>query len=135
MEYRETYGHTSSTAGEPPNFANCAALVTPREDWTRARQCPNKAKFDLDENGNPTTCSRHRDKQALADSQPRLLIEAKVEPIESYRAVARCPECDFRTDATASRAEWAESSALNDLAAHVRGKHHRNVERHDKGFR
>lgn len=135
MEYRDTYGRTAISAGTPPNFDNCAAVILPRQDWTPDHQCPNRAKFDPDENGNPTTCSRHRDKQALADSQPRLLIEAKVEPIERYRATATCPECGFRTEATDSRAEWAETTALNELSTHVRGKHHRRVDRNDKGYR
>lgn len=128
MEYRESYGGSSIRPGTPPDFTRCAAPVAGGA-WESSRQCKNTAKYDPDENGNPTTCRRHRDKQQLADSQPPVRIEAAMKSFTMYEATAACPECDFVARSRTDHAEWSETAALNELSAHVRRVHHRNIDR------
>ena len=42
-----------------PDYERCAAEIMHGQNL--GCQCPNKARFDLDENGKPTACGRHRE--------------------------------------------------------------------------
>jgi len=60
MEYQDAYGRSVySPKGRKPDFTRCAAPVA--KGW-HVEQCGNKAKYDPDEHGNPTTCGIHSDK-------------------------------------------------------------------------
>lgn len=60
MKYRDKYG---AWAGQPygrkPDFTKCAESVCGNGRGEIPHQCRSKAKFDPDENGNPTTCRIH----------------------------------------------------------------------------
>lgn len=56
MKYQKDYGWNFGK--RKPDFARCAANVSQSDGW-HSGQCKRKAKFDPDENGNPTTCKQH----------------------------------------------------------------------------
>lgn len=64
MEYRKSYGQGFSE--KPPDHTRCAASV--HHNFV-SHQCRKKAKYDPDEDGNPTTCAIHRDKTRMVMEQ------------------------------------------------------------------
>ena len=60
MEYKKRYGVWAGCKnGTPADLKRCAATVFFKQV---GRQCHNKAKYDPNEVGNPTTCGIHRRK-------------------------------------------------------------------------
>jgi hypothetical protein len=57
MKYQKSYGRYKN----PPDFSLCAKKVQEGGKWPSFHQCRNKAKYDPDENGKPTTCGLHCD--------------------------------------------------------------------------
>jgi hypothetical protein len=65
MKYLESYGPRYRTR---PDLGRCAESVF--GDYT-SHQCQNKAKFDPDESGNPTTCGVHSEARVAAKKTKR----------------------------------------------------------------
>ena len=60
MKYDDQYGDWAGRPkGDKPDYSRCAASVYPGNSMID-KQCANKAKFDTDENGRPTTCGIHK---------------------------------------------------------------------------
>ena len=70
MEYRKSYGGLFGRGGHPPDRSLCAESIWV-SDWGTNRQCGNKAKFDPDANGNPTTCGTHSESRKAAKQAAR----------------------------------------------------------------
>ena len=132
MQYPRNYGSwAGNPTGTPPDYSRCAAEVGGAE-WKAGRQCPNPPKYDQGESGNPTACGKHRDKSKIAAEHPPVPIEATSKAFTVYQATAKCPMdgCKYvARSADSSRRAWAQTSALNDLGAHLRGKHNRRPQR------
>lgn len=66
-QYKDNYGDwAGNPGGKKPDFTRCAVEVYPNERGAIPHQCSNKAKFDPNEDGKPTTCKIHS-KQAVAE--------------------------------------------------------------------
>ena len=96
MEYQERYGISGiSRKGVAPDYTRCAEEV--HRNY-RTYQCTNRAKYDPDENGQPTMCGTHwrqkerERKRQEADARFRALrksIRARFEPGENGGPVTR----------------------------------------------
>ena len=112
MEYRETYGEGLRKV--VPDRSRCAAAVM--SQWGTS-QCRNKARFDPDENGNPTTCGVHC--EAAVAERERKAKEETEKAIREYGRRKLAFECLRFVVEAARTDDGALGASCRDFLKHV----------------
>ena len=99
MKYQRNYGTGYHTV--PPNYDHCAALVPNGGRSVGFHQCLNTARYDPDEDGNPTTCGIHCEAAVTKrDEAAKARHDAQRRRIENRRARRESPNDPETLNAT-----------------------------------